>query len=62
MRPAPAGDEFGEQRLLETIGAARDCSALALADALLAATISFAGGATQHDDITLITAVRTGEL
>jgi serine phosphatase RsbU (regulator of sigma subunit) len=39
----PEGEEFGEERL---------------ADALLAATMEFAGAAKQHDDITVITAVR----
>lgn len=54
----PQGDEFGEPRLAETVRTAEDCSAGAIVDAVLEATNRFAAGATQHDDITLITAVR----
>ena len=53
-----AGDEFGEERLAETIRAAGRRSAPELADGVLATTNTFAAGATQHDDITLIAAVR----
>ena len=53
----PAGDEFGEARLLETICGTANCSASTLADSLLKATVGFAGSATQHDDITLITVI-----
>ena len=55
-----AGDEFEEERLAATIRGAGRGSAAALVDAVLAATNSFAAGATQHDDITLIAAVRRG--
>ena len=53
----PAGDEFGEQRLLETAVAAPNCAASALAGTVLIATTAFAATATQHDDITVITAI-----
>ncbi len=54
----PEGDEFGEQRLFDTIRAAGDCCARELVDAVLEATHRFAAGTIQHDDITLIAAVR----
>jgi phosphoserine phosphatase RsbU/P len=52
-----AGDEFGEQRLLETVLATPACAASALAGLLLTAITTFAATATQHDDITVITAI-----
>ena len=54
----PEGDEFGEQRLFETIRTAGDCSAREIVDDVLAAIHQFAAGTVQHDDITLIAAVR----
>ena len=54
----PEGDEFGEQRLFETIRAAGDCSASETVDDVLEAVQRFAKGTIQHDDITLIAAVR----
>jgi sigma-B regulation protein RsbU (phosphoserine phosphatase) len=53
----PAGDEFGEQRLVETVLATQDCTASALAAGVLTSTTTFAATATQHDDITVITAI-----
>ncbi len=53
----PEGDEFGEQRLLETVVATPDCAASALAWMLLTAINTFAANATQHDDITVVTAI-----
>jgi sigma-B regulation protein RsbU (phosphoserine phosphatase) len=52
------GDEFGEQRLFETIRAAGDCSASEMVDHVLETVHRFAAGTIQHDDITLIAAVR----
>jgi serine phosphatase RsbU (regulator of sigma subunit) len=52
-----AGDEFGEQRLLETVLTTPACAASALAGLLLTAITTFAATATQHDDITVITAI-----
>ena len=52
------GDEFGEQRLFETIRSVENSSAGEMVDAVLEAVHRFAAGTPQHDDITLITAVR----
>jgi sigma-B regulation protein RsbU (phosphoserine phosphatase) len=54
----PAGDEFGEDRLATAMQSAQG-SAANILEALIARTNAFASGATQHDDITLIAAVRT---
>jgi sigma-B regulation protein RsbU (phosphoserine phosphatase) len=48
----PEGDEFGEQRLVETIRTAGEGSAGAIVGAVLEATNRFAARSTQHDDIT----------
>ncbi len=53
----PAGDEFGEQDLLDAVLATPDCAASSLAAELLTAVTAFAATATQHDDITVITAI-----
>ncbi len=55
----PEGEEFGEDRLLDTLRAAPGAGAQAAADRLLEALTRFAAGAPQHDDITLIVARRS---
>lgn len=54
----PAGEEFEEHRLEAVIRTLSARPAGAIPEALLAAIDSFAAGATQHDDITVIAAVR----
>ncbi|MGC4054332.1 MAG: SpoIIE family protein phosphatase [Paludibaculum sp.] len=54
----PEGEEFGEARLLEALRTAPRTSAQSAAEHLLAAVTTFASGAPQHDDITLIVARR----
>jgi sigma-B regulation protein RsbU (phosphoserine phosphatase) len=48
------GEEFGMNRLLETLGAHREATPQAMVDAVLAALAAFVGGEPQHDDITLL--------
>jgi sigma-B regulation protein RsbU (phosphoserine phosphatase) len=50
----PAGEIFGFDRLLETVGASSGASAEALLQEILARVNSFAAGALQHDDLTVI--------
>ena len=54
----PEGDDFGEERLFETICATGDRSASEIVEDVLEAVHRFAAGTIQHDDITLIAAVR----
>ena len=53
----PAGEEFGTARLEAALEAARGQGAAALVGDILAATQSFAAGAEQSDDITLLALV-----
>ena len=50
---SPAGDDFGDDRLIETIRAHRTDTADALASAIAGAVARWTGGGTQ-DDATLI--------
>jgi serine phosphatase RsbU (regulator of sigma subunit) len=50
------GEEFGDARLLEAIGAAPGGSAIRTRDVLLAAHASFTGDAARADDMTLVIA------
>ena len=52
--PNSAGEEFGEERLLACVEAARERSAADLLDALLAEVQAFTTGAVPHDDITAL--------
>jgi anti-sigma regulatory factor (Ser/Thr protein kinase) len=49
-----AGEDFGEQRVIDVIAARHAEPAAALVDAMLAGVRSFAAGATQEDDMTLV--------
>jgi phosphoserine phosphatase RsbU/P len=53
----PAGEEFGAARLEAALEAARGQGAASLVQDILAATTSFAAGAEQSDDITLLALV-----
>lgn len=48
------GEDFGEARLAAAMERSRALEAAALKDSLVAAVDAFAGGAMQHDDITLV--------
>jgi phosphoserine phosphatase RsbU/P len=47
-------EEFGEERFAEVLRGRGDAPAAAILDAVLQAVDTFAGGAPQHDDITLV--------
>jgi sigma-B regulation protein RsbU (phosphoserine phosphatase) len=49
-----AGDEFGEQRLIDCIEAHRSDKPAELLDAILAAVRDFAADAVQNDDVTAL--------
>jgi serine phosphatase RsbU (regulator of sigma subunit) len=49
-----AGQEFGDDRLIEVANGARDRSAQSLVDAIVAAVREFTRGAPQSDDITVM--------
>jgi serine phosphatase RsbU (regulator of sigma subunit) len=51
-----AGEMYGFDRFLETVGSGRHLSADALLETLLEDVSRFAGGAEQHDDITVVVA------
>ena len=51
----PAGEIFGFERLLAVVEKARAESAEGLLASILGAVEAFAGGAAQHDDLTVIT-------
>ena len=55
-----SGELFGEERLLTVLGRSHDAGAAALIDAALTAVRSFAGGAEQSDDVTLLALRYTG--
>ncbi|MFN7939027.1 MAG: SpoIIE family protein phosphatase [Bryobacteraceae bacterium] len=48
------GEDFGETRLEEAVERCRSMEASGLRDSLVQAVDAFAGGAMQHDDITLV--------
>lgn len=50
----PAGEEFGEDRLVALVEAHRDAPAADLLDRLIDAVQDFAAGAPQHDDVTAL--------
>ncbi|MFZ2006646.1 MAG: SpoIIE family protein phosphatase [Stellaceae bacterium] len=56
----PAGEEFGGERLEAALGVTRGKGASSLVKDVLAATIEFAAGAEQSDDITLLALVYRG--
>jgi sigma-B regulation protein RsbU (phosphoserine phosphatase) len=49
-----AGEEFTDQRLVESLTAKRDRSPQELLDGLLADVRTFCGRATQSDDVTIV--------
>ena len=49
-----AGDEFGEERLLQCVGEHLGCATDVLLDRILATVKSFAATATQNDDVTAL--------
>jgi serine phosphatase RsbU (regulator of sigma subunit)/pSer/pThr/pTyr-binding forkhead associated (FHA) protein len=49
-----AGDEFGEERLLQCVGEHLGCATDVLLDRILATVRNFAAGATQNDDVTAL--------
>lgn len=53
---SPAGEGFGESRLLEVVRASQAGSAQDIIAAVRAALTDFCGGASQQDDITLVVA------
>ena len=50
----PAGDEYGDARLIACLEANRNAAPAAMREALLASARTFASGATQSDDMTVI--------
>jgi len=52
----PAGEEWGEERLMQVIGANRALPARDLIDLITRMSDEFVAGAAQYDDMTLITA------
>lgn len=48
------GDEFGEERLLDSISRHRSKGAAALIDAICADVTAFTGNVPQHDDMTMV--------
>jgi serine phosphatase RsbU (regulator of sigma subunit) len=57
-----ADEEYGIDRLLETVHKAKTLSPLSLVDFLLARQMEFVGAATQYDDITLVALKWTGKV
>jgi len=53
-----AGEEFGEERFAEAARRAGECSASGMVAVVMEEISRFVGSATQHDDITMIVAVR----
>ena len=49
-----AGDEWGEERLIELVEANRALSVHALIDRIMRVADEFVGGASQHDDMTIV--------
>lgn len=49
-----AMDEWGEERLMETVGPNRSVAARTLIDQLMTSADAFVAGAPQHDDMTLL--------
>ena len=48
-------DEFGEQRLVETVAQLKDGAASHIREGIIQAVDRFVQDAPQHDDITLVT-------
>jgi sigma-B regulation protein RsbU (phosphoserine phosphatase) len=57
-----AGEEFGEERLLQIVGEHSGGTASALVDSVFAAIDQFVGGAAQFDDITMLVLRRSPEV
>ncbi len=55
-----AGEEWGDERLMQVIAANRALTAPALIDCIMRAADTFAAGAAQYDDMTLIAARLVG--
>ena len=53
-----AGDDFGDDRLLDTVTRMKDLSAGTIVDGVLGAIDRFVGAASQFDDITILVAKR----
>ncbi len=53
-----AGEEFGEERLLDALRGEAACRPAEVIDRVIAAIDRFAGGAPQFDDITLLVVTR----
>ncbi|MBZ5618544.1 MAG: SpoIIE family protein phosphatase [Acidobacteriia bacterium] len=51
-----AGEEWGEERLLETVRACRELAPSEIVKRIMQAADTFAAGAPQHDDMTLVIA------
>ena len=49
-----ADEEWGESRLIETIGKCKDCCSREMIAHIMRAADEFAAGAEQHDDMTLV--------
>jgi sigma-B regulation protein RsbU (phosphoserine phosphatase) len=49
-----ADEEWGEDRLIETVRASFGCPSREILDQVMTAAVGFAGGAAQHDDMTLV--------
>jgi sigma-B regulation protein RsbU (phosphoserine phosphatase) len=55
-----AGEEFGEQRMVEVMQACHQEPATVLLDKLIEAVKTFAHGAEQYDDVTALVVKYTG--
>ena len=51
---SPGGEEFGIERLIETLKTSRQLDAAGVGKAMLDAVTAFSGGGRQSDDITLV--------
>jgi sigma-B regulation protein RsbU (phosphoserine phosphatase) len=58
----PASEEFGTARLEAALEAARGQGAAGLVEDVLAATVAFAAGAEQSDDMTVMALVYRGSV
>ncbi len=56
----PLGEEFGVERLVETVAACRGQSAASIGERLFAEVRTFTGGAPPQDDRTVVVITRTG--
>ena len=56
----PGGEQFGEQRVMDLVAAHRDERMQALCETLLGALHTFAAGAPQEDDVSVVLLKRQG--